>query len=114
MKRGSQEIGDEILKIPNVEEISLFSKEDTLEYVQDNMFEGNEELANFEDDNPFRDSYKIILSDISRTDETVQQLENIKDVAHVQNSQDVVNAVISMSNTVEKAEHCGSWRCCWS
>ena len=96
------EIGDEILKIPNVEGISLFSKEDTLEYVQDNMFEGNEELANFEDDNPFRDSYKIILSDISRTDETVQQLENIKDVAHVQNSQDVVNAVISMSNTVKK------------
>lgn len=96
------EIGDEILAIPNVKEISLFSKEDTMEYAKANMFEGNEELADFEDDNPFRDSYKIILSDISRTGDTVRQLEQIKDVANVQNNQDVVNDVLSISGMIRR------------
>lgn len=96
-------IGDEIKNVENVKEISLFTKEQTLEYAINDMFEGNESmLEGFEEDNPFSDSYKIILNDIEKTAETVSALEQIADVEKVVNKQDVVNNVLSVSGGIKK------------
>lgn len=97
-------IGDEILALPNVKEILLFTSEDTLNFVRDDMFEGNEALVeSFKDDNPFRDSYKITLEDISLTASTVAEIEGLADINHVENKQDAVNTIISMSAGIKKA-----------
>ena len=97
------QIGEEIKSVENVKEISLFTKEDTLAYAKQDMFEGNEGmLEGFDEDNPFSDSYKIVLHDIERTTETVSELEKITDVDKVVNKQDVVNTVVSLSGGVKK------------
>lgn len=97
------QIGDEIRNVENVKEISLFTKEDTLAYAKQDMFNGNEDmLTGFDEDNPFSDSYKIVLHDIERTTETVTYLEKIADVDKVVNKQDVVNTVVSLSGGVKK------------
>ena len=97
------QIGDEIRSVENVKEISLFTKEDTLEYAKQDMFDGNEGmLEGFDEDNPFSDSYKIVLDDIEKTTETVANLEKIADVDKVVNKQDVVNTVVSLSGGVKK------------
>lgn len=94
-------IGDEILEVQNVKEISLFTKQDAFNYVVNDMFDGKEELAEGIED-AFRDSYKVKLLDIEETADTVTALSAITDVAEVQNKQDAVNIVIKISNIVKK------------
>ena len=96
-------IGSEIRAVDNVKEATLFTKEETLAYAKNDMFEGKEELLDgFDEDNPFSDSYKIILTDIEKTDETVDALSQIRDVEKVVNKQDVVNIVLSVSDLMKK------------
>ena len=98
------QIGDEILALPNVKEISLYTKEEMYEYAMNDVFKGREDLAGSytEEDNPFSDSYKITLNDIALASQTVSELEKIADVTHVENNQDVTNIVLSVSNSVQK------------
>lgn len=97
------QIGTEIEQVENVKEVTLFTKEETLEYAINDMFEGNEGmLEGFAEDNPFSDSYKIVLTDIEKTGETVANLEQIADVEKVVNKQDVVNTVLSVSGGIKK------------
>ena len=97
------QIGEEISKIPNVKEASLFTKEEMLSYAKNDMFgEDAELLSGFEDDNPFSDSYKIILESIENTGETVSELEKIADVEKVVNKQDIVNMVMNLSKIIRR------------
>lgn len=97
------EIGEEIKKIYNIKESNLFTKEDTLAYAKSDIFKGKEDmLAGFDEDNPFSDSYKIVLKDITQTNETVEALQKIADVDRVVNNQDVVNVVLSLSDSIKK------------
>ena len=96
-------IGEEVKNVQNVKEVTLFTKQQTLDYAINDMFEGNEAmLEGFEEDNPFSDSYKIVLSDIERTKETADALTQIPNVEKVVNKQDVVNVVLSLSGAVKK------------
>ncbi len=97
------QIGAQIEKTENVKEATLFTKQETLEYAINDMFDGNETmLEGFAEDNPFSDSYKIVLTDIEKTKETVAELEKIADVEKVVNKQDVVNTVLSLSDALKK------------
>lgn len=96
------EIGDEIIALANVKEISLFTKEDAMQYVVDDMFDGNEKLAEGLENDTFRDSYKVRLVDIEYTGSTVDELSQIDGVEDVQNKQDIVNVVVNISDAVKK------------
>lgn len=95
------EIGDEIIKIANVKEISLFSRDDAYEYLVDDMFGGNKELATGLED-AFRNSYKVKLVNIEQTADTVNLLSEIEDVDNVVNKQDIVNVIVNFSNVIKK------------
>ena len=97
------QIGQEIAGVANVKEASLFTKEETLQYAINDMFEGDATmLQGFQEDNPFSDSYKVVLHNIEQTNETVEALSKIGDVEKVVNKQDVVNVVLSLSGTIKK------------
>lgn len=96
------ELGDEILADDNVKEIVLYTREEMYEYAMNDIFEGREGLMDTytEEDNPFSDSYKITLRDITKSKETAAKLGQLNDVEHVENKQDVTNMVISISDAV--------------
>ncbi len=98
------QIGDEILALSNVKEISFYTKEELFEYAKNDVFDGREELMESytEEDNPFSDSYRITLNDIAYSEQTVAELEQIADVTHVENNQDATGMVLTASNTVQK------------
>jgi len=99
-----KKIADEILSVPNVKSIELFSKDDMLEYAKKDMFgDDTSKLYGFENDNPFSDSYKIILEDISKTNETVEKLNKIRDVDHINNNRDIADYLTKIAGTVKKA-----------
>lgn len=95
-------IYDEITAIENVKSAELYTKEQILDEVKTTMFEGREEFVESFDneDNPFSDSYKIVLNDITKAGETAAALEAIENVESVTNKQDVVNIVVSVSRSV--------------
>ena len=97
------QIGEEIKSIENVKEATLFTKEEMLEYAKNDMFgEDAALLEGFDDDNPFSDSYKIILTSIEKTDETIGNLQQIGDVEKIVNKQDIVNMVLGISKAVKR------------
>lgn len=100
-----EQIGNEIRGIENIKACELYTKSQMLEEVKATMFEGREDLIESfgEEDNPFFDSYKIVLSDISTAAETAKRLGEIDGVESVQNKQDVVNAVINVSKNIQNA-----------
>lgn len=95
----------EIKAIDNVKEANLYTKAQMLEDVKATMFEDRADLMEGfgDDDNPFSDSYKIVLNDISKAGETTSALEKIENVEKVTNKQDIVNIVISVSRGVKRA-----------
>lgn len=96
-------IGEQIKAVENVKECTLFTKEEMLRYAKEDMFEGSEDLlAGFEEDNPFADSYKVVLENIENTAATAQKLGEIEGIEKVVNKQDVVNTVLSMSDAIKK------------
>lgn len=95
-------IGTEISALENVKSVEIYTKEQMLEEVKVTMFEGREELIESfsADDNPFSDSYKIVLNDISLASETASRLSEIENVESVTNKQDLVNVVLSISKNI--------------
>ena len=97
------QIGEEARSVPNVKEATHVTKEEAFEYVKNDVFKGKEDLlAGIEDSSFLPDAYKIVLNDIGQTAATVLALEKITDVYKVENRQDVVNGVLSLSNTVKR------------
>lgn len=93
-----------IMNIENVKSAELFTKEDMLKFAMEDMFSGYEyELSGFEEDNPFSDSYKISLADISKTNETLRQLEKIENTDHIMNNQEIIDNILSVSSFVKKS-----------
>ncbi|MCH5186474.1 MAG: hypothetical protein J1F64_10200, partial [Oscillospiraceae bacterium] len=96
-------VGKEILSIANVASAEFFSKSDMLDFAMNDMFKGREyELSDFENDNPFSDSYKISLKDISKSEETIRELEKIRNTDHILNNQEIINNILWVSSVVKK------------
>ena len=98
-----EEMHEDISSLPNIKEVTYFSKSEAFNYyIHENMFPDNPELAEGLDENTFRDSFKIKIEDISKTQDTVDTLLKISNVDDVVNKQEVVNVIVNFSNTVRK------------
>ena len=98
-----EQMKGEIESFSNIKSVSFYSREELYEYALSDVFKGREELIGdyTEEDNPFSDSYKIVLKDISKTSETVSKLKTLANVSHVETRQDIANLVIAASNAVK-------------
>ena len=63
-------------------------------------------LDGLEDDNPFRNSYKISLKDLSQATDTIAQIEGVSGVADVENEQAMMDNVLNFTNTIK---HLSFW-----
>ena len=98
-----KEIREEISELPNIKEVSFFSRKDAFDYyIVENMFHGNKDLTVGLDKDTFRDSYKIKVHQIEQTQSTVEKLFKISNVDDVVNKQDIVNLIVKISDGVKK------------
>ena len=98
-----EEIKLEIEKIDNVKTVSLYTKEELYEFAMNDVFKGKEDMMPTydENENPFSDSYQITLNDISKTAETISEIEKINDMEHVEDRQELTNIIIVGSNAIK-------------
>lgn len=98
-----EEIKTEIENIENVKTVSLYTKEELYEFAMNDVFKGKEDMMPTydENDNPFSDSYQITLVDISKTAQTISEIEKINDMEHVEDRQELTNIIIVGSNAIK-------------
>ena len=74
------------------------SKESRLNSLKDQFGEDASVLDGYETDNPLRDWYMVTLKDLSLSDETVAELEQIDGIVKVVRNQDAIDKLVSMTN----------------
>ncbi len=86
--------------VPNVASAELFTKEDALDYMRGVFGENADALDGLEDDNPFRDSFKVSLTDLSQSQATMEQLKLVANIASVETDQATADNVLSVTTTL--------------
>ena len=83
------QIGESIKSLDNITSCEFYSKEQAVEKFKDTLGKAFESMK---ENNPLPDSYKVTLTDISKYDETVEQIKAI----------DGVDTVVNRSELFEK------------
>ncbi len=99
--------------IANVASVEIFSKEDTLAYMRDMSEDNASLLEGYEgEDNPFRDSLKITLKDLSQLKPTLDAIGKVKGIAEVSDKQTVMENILRISNGIKNVSFWGMLLLC--
>ena len=91
----------EIEDIDNIKEAEFYSNEQALEDWKADLGEDAYVMDGFGDDNPLRDSYKIKLHDLSESEDTAEELEEIDGIAKVNDNQSSANKLVKVTNVIK-------------
>ena len=100
---------DEIAKLDNVASVTYISPEEGLESVKKSMLEGQESYFSFLDEkngNPMPGAAKIQMKDMSRFDETVEQVKKFDGISDIQSQSDLAEKITAIKNGISIA---GFW-----
>ena len=96
-------VNSKILKIPAVEKTEKYTKEQIFEEMRIKLKDKAHILDGLEQDNPFRNSYKITLSDLSQTKEVVKELEKIEEIVNITDFQESATIIVRVVDTIKAA-----------
>lgn len=96
-------VNSKILKIPAVEKTEKYTKEQIFEEMRVKLKEKAEILDGLEHDNPFRNSYKITLSDLSQTKEVTKELGKIEEIVNITDFQESASIIVKVVDTIKVA-----------
>ncbi len=92
-------IGKDIEKIDNVESVTFYSKEEAFEQFKDQL---GEELFNQIDSekNPLPDAFIVVMDDLEKYDQTVEQIQKIDGVDSILNRRDFAEKLTNVSHMI--------------
>ena len=96
-----QNIYNQVLQLENVEDAQLETKDQAFSNFKQELGEDADVLEGLEGKNFLRSSIKITLSDIRKSDETLQYVSAISGVDEVENYQEIVDDVIKFTSAVK-------------
>lgn len=100
-------IQSELADIPNVSDVTFFSKEERVQRTKETTYAGREYmLEDLEKDNIVRDSYILTVESLANTSEVAEIAAKIPGVDEVVNRQDLVDKIQIASNVVRQV---GFW-----
>ncbi len=94
---------DEIAKLDNVTSVTYVTSEEGLESVKESMLEGQESYFSFLDDeygNPMSCAAKITMEDMSKFDETIEQIKKLDGVDTIQSQNDLAEKITAIKNGI--------------
>ena len=94
---------DEIAKLDNVASVTYVSPEEGLESVKKSMLEGQESYFSFLDEkngNPMSGAAKIQMKDMSRFDETVEQIKIFDGISDIQSQSDLAEKITAIKKGI--------------
>lgn len=97
----AMQIGDELNKLGNVLTVDFYSRDFAIEEYREEL--GEEVFANMQgENNPLPHAFKVTLSDLSKYDETIEQIMAIEGVDSVGNTRDVANKLTDLNTSITK------------
>ena len=99
------QVDSQIRDIPGLSAVTYVSKEEVLETYKGYMEEYAVLFDDFEEDNPFRANYRVVVEDLNQLDEIVAQLEAIEGVEDVSPPTELASVFLS----IQRAVNVGGW-----
>ncbi len=97
-------IGSKLSEIEYVKEAQLYTKEERLQnYKEGIRHDQAEVITTLEADNPLRDAYILSLTDVRMSNQVAEAASKIEGVEEVTNRQDLIQTILSITNTVKNA-----------
>ena len=94
---------DKIAKLENVASVSYVTSEEGLESVKESMLEGQESYFTFLDEeygNPMSGAAKITMKDMSKFDETIEQIKKMDGIDVIQSQNDLADKITSIKRGI--------------
>ena len=103
-KEQEQELEAKIKSIQYVNTVEYVSQEQALNIMKSWLGENSSLLDPYSgEDNPFKASYKITLTDLTKSDEVQKQVESFENVAKVEIGSDTINKLVDIANGIRTA-----------
>ena len=91
----------EIAMIPNVNELTFYSKEEAWQNMMEDMSKEEQDLFKYADDNPLPDVFKMTVTDITKMTDTSAQISAIKNVDTVRSPTSFTDMLISIQRVIQ-------------
>ena len=92
-----EEVKRQINEIEEINTIDFVSQEQALQSVKERVFQERADLLDGYDVSIFKPSYKITLTDITKTSEVKEKISNIENIVKVTNTDDVIEVLIKVA-----------------
>lgn len=96
-----EEIGEQIKSLNGVNTITYVSKEDALNTMREKLKNKQSLLEGWDEDNPFRASYVITLTDLKESSNIQDQISKLDNIYSIESRDDTINALVSIANGVK-------------
>ena len=100
---GYDNIGEQIKKIEFVEGVEKYTKEQIFEEMKVKLKDKASILEGLENDNPFRNSFKVSLTDLTQTAVVAKKITNISGVENTTDFQEAAGTIVKVVNTIKNA-----------
>ena len=95
----------QLRSIDNVSDVIFVSKEELFDEYLDTLGEDADIMEDLRDDNPLRDSYRIIMEDVSLHAETVEALEQVAGVAETNSQKELSDRLLQITQVVNAVSY---------
>lgn len=94
-------LGENIKALDNVAKVTFVSKEEAFNIVKERYGEYGRFLEGYDvDRNPFKASYVVTLTDLSKSEEVRNQIETFESVNNIEMRDKTINALVGIANGV--------------
>ena len=94
----ARQIGEEILRLDNVESAAFVSKQDAVKQFKKTL--GESLFDRVKSNDPLNDSYRVVLKDLDKYEDTVQQIKAIKGVKSINDRRTFAKKLTTVSTLV--------------
>lgn len=95
-----QQIGEQILQIDGVNNVTFVSKEDALNQTKEKLKNYQSLITGWDEDNPFKASYLVTLTDLKLSSQVQEEIGKIDNVAKIQSRDETINGLVTIANGV--------------
>ena len=94
------ELGDKIKSLNGVNTIEFVSEEDALNKVKEMLKDKKNLISGYEEDNPFKASYVVKLTDLKQSSDVKSQIEGLENVESIEMRSETINKLMSITNII--------------
>lgn len=95
-----EQIGEQIKTLNGVNTITYVSKEDALNSMKEKLKDKQSLLSGWDEDNPFRASYVVTLTDLKLSSDIQDEISKIDNIYSIESRDDTINALVTIANGV--------------